>query len=116
KFAPNDQSRVIVDFNTGEILGEPLVVKDPRGSLKNAIVTTLLTPDDPRAVDLFSDKGITLTSDKNPYLLGLVVDQSGKSVRTPTEAESFADWLLEKRLGTRMVEVEGASKTAHFVK
>ena len=116
KYTQNYQSRAIVDFDTGEILVETLDDKDPRGSLKNAIVTTLLTPDDPRAVDLFSDKGITLTSDKKPYLLGLVVDQSGKSVRTPTEAESFADWLLEKRAGTRPVELEGTSKTAHFVK
>ena len=116
KYTQNYQSRAIVDFDTGEILVETLDDKDPRGSLKNAIVTTLLTPDDPRAVDLFSDKGITLTSDKKPYLLGLVVDQAGKSVRTPTEAESFADWLLEKRSGTRPVELEGASKTAHFVK
>src|SRR5207245_9707830 len=83
---------------------------------RRVVVTTLVAPNDPRAGDLFSDKGITLTSGKEPYLLGLVVDQTGKPVRTPAEAESFADWLLEKRSGTRTVEQQGASKTAHFVK
>ncbi|TLY40793.1 MAG: DUF3393 domain-containing protein [Nitrospirae bacterium] len=101
KYTQNYRSRAIVDFDAGEILVETLDDTDPRGSLKNAVVTTLLTPNDPRAVDLFSDKGITLTSDKEPYLLGLVVDQTGKPVRTPAEAESFADWLLEKRSGVR---------------
>ncbi len=116
KYTQNYRSRAIVDFDAGEILVETLDDTDPRGSLKNAVVSTLLTPNDPRAVDLFSDKGITLTSDKEPYLLGLVVDQTGKPVRTPAEAESFADWLLEKRPGTRTVDQEGAPKTAHFVK
>src|SRR5437667_199151 len=116
KYTQTYRSRAIVDFDAGEILVETLDDTDPRGSLKNAVVTTLLTPNDPRAVDRFSDKGITLTSDKEPYLLGLVVDQTGKPVRTPAEADSFADWLLEKRSDTRTVEQEGASKTAHFVK
>ena len=53
KYTQNYKSRAIVNFDTGEILVETLDDKDPRGSLKNAIVTTLLTPDDPRAVDLF---------------------------------------------------------------
>src|SRR5947209_9669269 len=116
KYTQNYRSRAIVDFDAGEILVETLDDTDPRRWLKYVVLTTLLTPNDPRAVDLFSDKGITLTSDKEPYLLGLVVDQTGKPVRTPAEAESFAEWLLEKRAGTRMVEGEGAQKTAHFVK
>lgn len=74
KYTQNYQSRAIVDFDTGNITVETLDDKDPRASLKNAIVTTLLTPDDPRAVDLFSDKAVTLSSDKDPYLLGLVQD------------------------------------------
>lgn len=63
--------------------------KDPRSSLKNAIVTTLLTPDDPRAVDLFSDKSVTLSSAREPYLLGLVQDQRGKAIATPTKEYLF---------------------------
>ncbi len=115
KYTQNYRSRAIVDFDKGEILVETLDDKDPRGSLKNAVVTTLLTPQDPRAVDLFSDKEITLTSDKEPYLLGLVHDQYGKAVRTPAEAEPFAAYLLEKKSGTRVVEQDGTKHTATHV-
>lgn len=115
KYTQNYKSRAIVDFDKGDILVETLDTADPQGSLKNAIVTTLLTPDDPRSVDLFSDKGVTLTSDKAPYLLGLVQDQNGKSIRTPAEAEAFASHLLEKKSSTRTIKQDGGSKIAHIV-
>ena len=114
KYTQNYRSRAIVDFDDGNILIETLDEKDPRASLKNAVVTTLLTPNDPRSVDLFSDKEITLTGDKEPYLLGLVVNQAGKPVRTPAEAEQFAESILTKST-TRSVEQESGAKTAHLV-
>ncbi len=115
KYTQNYKSRAIVDFDTGDILVETLDATDPQGSLKSAIVTTLLTPDDPRSVDLFSDKSITLTSDKPPYLLGLVQDHNGNAIRTPAEAEAFAGHLLEKKSSTRTIKQDGGSKTAQAV-
>ncbi len=115
KYTQNYRSRAIVDFDAGEITVETLDDKDPTVSLKNAIVTTLLTPNDPRAVDLFSDKSVTLTSDKDPYLLGLVVDDQGNPVRTPDQAESFATSLMEKHAGTRMVDLPDGRKSARYV-
>jgi len=114
KYTQNYKSRTIVDFDSGDILVETLDEQDPRRSLRNAIVTTLLTPQDPRAVDLFSDKEIPLTADQEPYLFGLIVDQHGKSIRTPTEAEAFADYLLEHKTATRVVEQNGTKKTSTF--
>ena len=114
KYTQNYKSRAIVDFDSGDILVETLDEQDPRRSLRNAIVTTLLTPQDPRAVDLFSDKEIPLTADQEPYLFGLIVDQHGKSIRTPTEAEAFADYLLEHKTATRVVEQNGTKKTSTF--
>lgn len=105
KYTQHYRSRAIVDFDAGNILIETLDEKDPQGSLKHAVVTTLLTPDDPRNVDLFTDKEISLTGDKEPYLLGLVLDK-GKPVRTPAEAEQFADSLLSKGATTRRVELD----------
>src|SRR5215510_12096396 len=67
KYTQNYRSRAIVNFDTGEILVETPDDQSPQNSLRNAIVTTLLTPKDPRAVDLFSDKDVTLTGDKEPY-------------------------------------------------
>ena len=116
KYTQNYKSRAIVDFDAGEILVETLDDQDPQRSLKNAVITTILTPQDPRAVDLFSDKEIVLTSDKDPYLFGLVLDQQRKPVRTPAEAEPFAAYLLEEKSATRVVNQDGTKKTAHYVK
>jgi peptidoglycan lytic transglycosylase C len=115
KYTQNYRSRAIVDFDKGEILVETVDDQDPRRSLKNAVVTTLLTPHDPRAVDLFSDKEIVLTGDKDPYLLGLVLDQKGKPIRSPNEAEPFAEYLLDSKFATREVDQEGTKKTATYV-
>ena len=115
KYTQNYKSRAIVDFDAGTITVETVDDKDPKSSLRNAIVTTLLTPDDPRAVDLFSDKSVTLSSDREPYLLGLVQDQRGKSIATPAQAESFADYLLEKQATTRKVDVQDSAKNALYV-
>ena len=116
KYTQNYKSRAIVDFDTGEILIETLDQQDPQLSLKNAVITTILTPEDPRAVDLFSDKEIVLTGDKTPYLFNLIHDQQNKPVRTPAEAESFVTYLLEKKSATRAITQEGTKKTVHFIK
>ncbi|HMS86499.1 MAG TPA: murein transglycosylase domain-containing protein [Nitrospira sp.] len=111
KYTQNYMSRTIVDFDNGTIVVETLDDKAPKESLKNAIITTLLTPDDPRSVDLFSDKPVTLTSDHSPYLLGLVLDQSGQPIRTPAQADAFAASSLESAKG-RPVDQNGVTKQA----
>jgi membrane-bound lytic murein transglycosylase C len=115
KYTQNYKSRAIVNFDSGEILVETLDDQDPQRSLRNAVTTTILTPEDPRAVDLFSDKEIVLTDDKQPYLFGLVLDHQNKPMRTPEEAEPFAAYLLEKKSGTRIIDQDGTKKTAHYV-
>ncbi|MDP1633973.1 MAG: murein transglycosylase domain-containing protein [Gallionellaceae bacterium] len=115
KYTQNYLSRAIVDFDRGEITVETLDDKTPGNSLKNAIVTTLLTPDDPRAVDIFSDTSIKLTSEQTPYLLGLVLDDTGQVIATPQQAEQFAD-LLANTVQSRTVATDVGKKTAHFVK
>jgi membrane-bound lytic murein transglycosylase C len=115
KYTDNYRSRAIVDFDRGEITVESLEDKNPRESLSRAVVTTLLTPQDPRVVDVFSDKEVPLSSNEEPYLFGLVLDQDGKPVRTQVEAEAFASYLLEKKIGTRVIEQDGGTKHATFV-
>jgi membrane-bound lytic murein transglycosylase C len=115
KYTQNYRSRAVVDFDTGAITVETVDETNPVASLRNAVVTTLLTPDDPRATDLFSDSAVKLSSEKKPYLLGLVVDARGRPIATPEQAEAFADRLLAGR-GTRTVEIDGGEKTATFVK
>ena len=112
KYTQNYMSRAIVDFDKGTVLIETLDEKQPKDSLKSAIVTTLLTPNDPRSVDLFSDKAVSLTSDSAPYLLGLVTDHQDNPIRTPEAAERFADYLIERQAKTRPIDLNGVSKTA----
>ncbi|WP_229593941.1 membrane-bound lytic murein transglycosylase MltC [Pseudodesulfovibrio sediminis] len=109
KYTQNYLSRASVDFDTGVITVETIDQKDPNQSLKNAIVTTLLTPGDPRAVDLYSAKTIKLGD--TPFLMGEVKDHENKDIRWAWRAERFADHLLQTDLKTRTVK----DKTAHYV-
>ncbi|HKT33764.1 MAG TPA: murein transglycosylase domain-containing protein [Nitrospira sp.] len=115
KYTDNYRSRAIVDFDRGEITIETLDDKNPRESLRRAVVMTLLTPHDPRVVDVFSDKEIPLNGDEEPYLLGLVLDQQGRPVRTEAQAQAFASHLLDTKIGTRSIEQDGTKKYATFV-
>ncbi|MFA5628295.1 MAG: murein transglycosylase domain-containing protein [Thiohalomonadaceae bacterium] len=113
KYTQNYMSRAIIQFDRGLITIETLDPKQPDQSLKNAIVTTLLTPDDPRAVDLYSDKSVALSG--QPYLQGLVVDQSSRYIETPAQADSYADYLLRTAKQTRKADTEHGSKQVHYV-
>jgi membrane-bound lytic murein transglycosylase C len=116
KYTQNYRNRAVVDFDHGNVTVETLDDKDPQGSLRNTIVTTLLTTNDPQAVDLFSDKDVTLATGRQPYLQGLVQDQEGNSVRTREQAERFADYLVQNQSRTRTVQGDEGDKTARSVK
>jgi membrane-bound lytic murein transglycosylase C len=66
KYTQNYRSRAIVDFDRGQITVETLEEMNPRESLSRAVVTTLLTPQDPRVVDVFSDKDVPVNSVEEP--------------------------------------------------
>ena len=108
KYTQNFKSRAIVDFDAGMVTVETLAQRDPRTSLKNAIVTTLLTPDDPRSVDLYSASAVRLSG--RPYLYGLVLDQRSKPIDRPARAESFAGYLVQNHLSTRTLYTESGTK------
>lgn len=116
KYTQNYGSRAVVDFDAGEITVETVDRKAPRVSLKNAIVTTLLTPDDPRAVDLYSDKSIALSGSSQPYLLGLVLDREGREIDGPARAERYADYLLRTQSATRKVRLREGTTEALYVR
>lgn len=92
KYTQNYLSRASVDFEQGRITVETLDQDAPVKSLREAIVTTLLTPHDPRAVDLYSSGPVKLGG--TPFLLGEVKDAQGRDIRTEEQAETFARHLL----------------------
>ncbi|WP_245566286.1 murein transglycosylase domain-containing protein [Thiomicrorhabdus chilensis] len=98
KYTDQYRSRALIDFNSGKIRVETLEAKHSKTALKNAIVSTLLTPEDPSQVDLFSAKPIA--AGKTPFLHDLVHDQDGKAVRYVWRAKRFADYLIRTRYRT----------------
>jgi membrane-bound lytic murein transglycosylase C len=113
KYTQGYKTRVVTDFDHGIVTVETL---DNDASLQGAIVAALLTPNDPGALDLFSDKDVTLEAKRTPYLYGLVHDNHGRSIRTRPQAEQFAAYLVAHRLQTRSVSGETGAGTARFIK
>lgn len=113
KYTEDYKNRVIVDFDQGTMVIEHLEDEKVKEELKGAVVTALMTPGDPRAVDLFSDKPIDLGG--SPYLQGLIADQNDKLINDREDAERFADYLVSNKLQTRKINVDGASKNVRFV-
>jgi membrane-bound lytic murein transglycosylase C len=110
KYMQNYKSRALIDFDKGIITVETLADKK---SLKNAIVTTLLLPDDPRGADLFNAKKVKLGS--TPYLLGEVKDDQNKNIRYVWRANRYASILLKKNYGTKSIQKGRKNIKVNFV-
>jgi membrane-bound lytic murein transglycosylase C len=113
KYSKQYKSRAIVDFERGEISVETLE-KNADASLKSAIVSTLLTPEDPASVDVFSDSAVDLNSKSTPFLLGLVLNDTGQEISTPELAAGFADKLL-LQARTRKIQTDKGEQSVRFV-
>ncbi|MFH0223376.1 membrane-bound lytic murein transglycosylase MltC [Vibrio furnissii] len=106
KYIDNYLSRTEVNFDDGKIIIETVSPTDPKGHLKDAIVTTLLTPDDPAHVDLFSSKNIELKG--QPFLYRQVVDQENQPIQWSWRANRFADYLIANQLKVKQVDFKKA--------
>ena len=99
KYTQNYLSRASVDFDAGIVSVDTVDTEQPIQSLKKAIVTTLLTPNDPRAVDLYSATPVKLGD--TPFLLGEVKDFDNRDIRWEWRAGRFADRLISRNLRVR---------------
>ncbi|NOH80165.1 membrane-bound lytic murein transglycosylase MltC [Vibrio sp. RE86] len=106
KYIDNYLSRSEVNFDKGLITVETVSPTDPKKHLKNAIITTLLTPDDPANVDLFSSKEVKLEG--QPFLYRQVVDQDNKAIQWSWRANRFADYLIANKLKVKDVDFKKA--------
>ncbi|OED40498.1 lytic murein transglycosylase [Endozoicomonas sp. (ex Bugula neritina AB1)] len=98
KYTNDYRTRVFIDFESGKVHIETL----DQNNLRDAIISTLLTPEDPGKVDIFSDQEITLGEE--PMLYGQVLDQDNKPIRWNWRAERFAHYLLTHRATTKDTE------------
>jgi len=115
KYTQGYKSRVVTDFDHGLLTVETLDQANPQDSLKTAIITALLTSNDPASVDVFSDKDVSIEANRRPYLYGLVHDEHGKSIATRAQAEKFAEYLLAQKLQTRTVTGDQGAQTGRYV-
>ncbi|WP_415900691.1 murein transglycosylase domain-containing protein [Neptuniibacter sp. QD48_11] len=110
KYTDKYLSRGIVDFEKGQIRVETL----DQSKLQSAIVTLLLSPEDPTQVDLYSDAPVTLGGE--PFLYQQILDHEGQPVRWGWRAERYAKYLLANSLQKRQVKTaNGVTKTEYFV-
>ena len=113
KYTQNYKSRAIINFDNGKIRVETVAAKRPLKSLHNAIVTTLLTPDDPRSVDLYTDHIVELKG--RPYLSGFVKNQYGSYISTPEFASRYADYLIKRHLKQSQLQAGNKKQTLRSV-
>lgn len=106
KYIDNYLSRTEVNFSNGKILVETISPNDPKGHLKRAIITTLLTPDDPANVDLFSSQNIELKG--QPFLYQQVIDQDKQPIQWRWRANRYADYLIAHHLKIKQVDFKKA--------
>jgi membrane-bound lytic murein transglycosylase C len=113
KYTENYKNRVVVDYDAGTILIEHLDEEKAKEKLRNAAVVALLTPDDPGAVDLFSDKEIPIGG--KPYLQELVVDEKNVVIKSREDIDRYANFLVANKLQNRTIDVDGVSKNVLYV-
>lgn len=110
KYIDEYQSRTIIDFTEGLVRVESLVASQ----LKQAIVTTLLSPEDPSKIDLFSAKPVVLGD--TPFLYKQVLDQQQKAIRWQWRAEQYANYLLANHKQSQTIKLSnGKTSREHFV-
>lgn len=102
KYIDDYTSRAEVDFSKGTIMVETVATTEPLSHLKKAIITTLLTPDDPKHVDLFSSQNIELKG--QPFLYQQVVDQDQKPIQWSWRANRYADYLIQNQLKVKQID------------
>lgn len=96
KYTDSYQSRGEMDFDSGKIIVETVDPSNPKQHLKEAIITTLLTPYDAESPEIYTDKKINYVGPS--VLAGQVLDHEGKPVKWEWRAERFADYLVENKV------------------
>ena len=109
KYTQDYRARADVDFEKGVLVVETVDTVNPVRSLKEAIVSTVLTPGDYTRVDLYSDKAPP--ADDTPFLYGQVRDKDGQSIRFGARANAYAAEVLQGNAERRRIEVNGREKT-----
>jgi membrane-bound lytic murein transglycosylase C len=96
KYTDKYYNRAHINFETGTVTIETLAPDSQETYLKKAIITTLLTPDDPRHVDLYSDA--SPVGKGKPFLYEQVLDHDAKPIEWQWRANRYAEYLIKNKL------------------
>lgn len=96
KYLDDYLSRARIDFDAGVLVVETQAHSQPKLQLEQAIVSALLTPEDPNKNDLYSAQNIQ--PDNKPFLLGRVKDHHGQNIQYTWRAKKFAQHVIERKL------------------
>lgn len=111
KYSNKFQSRGMISFDEGRITIETIDGTMPIERLREAVISTLLTPLDPIHVDMFSAAPGTAT----PLLYGEVMGGNGHPLRWEGDTGALADKLIQECRVTRQVNVNGVDRLIHSV-
>lgn len=109
----NNRSRAMINFDKNLITVETHASGSTGQQLRNAVLTTMLTPEDPRAVDIASYK--PGDQQGRPYLHGLIRNQHGHIINSTEMAKLFADYLVRHRKKNRSIRQKNSLKTISYV-
>ncbi len=96
KYTDQYYSRALIDFEKGLVMIETLAPDSQKKRLHKAIVTTLLTPEDPRLLDLYSDSQPEFSG--KPFLYKQVLDRENKPILYEWRAGKYADYLMANKM------------------
>jgi len=114
KYLQNYKSRAVINFKTGLILIETLNKSKNLKNLVNAVTTTILTPSDPRSVDLYTAK--TNHKGGKPYFFGLIHDENKKHIKSKNAAAQYASFLVKNKIRNRSTKMNGVRSKIYFIK
>ena len=96
QYSADKRTRSLIDLKAGKLIVEHLASPDADLVMHRVLTNALLTPDDPRKVDLLSTQ---LVSEENhPFLFGQLVDSLGKPIDTLSKAQTFAAWAVVHKM------------------
>lgn len=96
QYSADKRSRTLIDLKEGKLIVEHLASPDANLVIHRVLTNALLTPDDPRQVDLLSAQDFSAS--QRPFLLGQLVDALGKPIDSLAKAQTFAAWAIVHKM------------------
>ena len=113
QYSKDFKARTIINFENGVIKVETTDTRSPLRTLKEVITSTLLSPQNPEDIDLFSTRNKVHVGE--PFLLERVRDHDGKPIRWQWRANRYAQYLIDTGLKKDRVKTTSGYKTNYYV-